>query len=711
MKKKRSEFQRWVTYFKYSLILALAGLVGILVYLVILAQDLPSIDQLENYDPDLVTRIYSADGVVLNELFLEQRVFVSLDQIPKHMQAAVIASEDRRFRDHWGISLRDVLRAVVINTLSLSYRQGFSSLTQQLARNLYDTIGFKKTLTRKIKEVITAIQIERTYTKDEILEMYLNSIYFGHGTYGVQAAAKRYFGKDASELTLDESALLVGLLPAPAYYSPVNHPERALRKRDVVLRVMRDQGVITEEEYAEAKSLPLDNILHVEPEGKAPYFTEYVRRFMEKEDDRLGVNIYRDGLKIYTTLDSRLQTIAEQALLKTIRENQRKLNERLFNNEEEFSKLAYLNIFPEDTVKMMMEGKLPLYKELRNKLLVQGAFVALDPATGAILAMVGGRPDYLDQYNRAVQAPRQPGSVFKPFVYTTAIDNGYPVTKQLLNQPVVLNVQNAQGEWEKWMPSNYDGSTGGLTTLREGIRNSINLVAIRIVQELVPATEVKATAQRMGITTDIRAVDAIALGTSEVYLLDVVGSYATFTNQGVHNQPYAVTRIEDRYGNVIKQYQTVQEEVLRAETAYLMTDLLRTVVDRGTGGSLRWKFKFYRPAAGKTGTTQNWTDAWFVGFTPQLAAGVWIGVDDPQVSLGRGQDGARAALPVWGRFMKAAYDTLKWKRMDFVRPEGVKEYVICSVTKDKPTPLCPTEKELFIEGTEPTQVCKVHRKY
>lgn len=686
------------------------GMVVIFVYIFYLAQDLPSLDQLENYDPDLVTRIYSADGKILDELYLEKRIFISIDQIPNNMKNALIASEDRRFYDHWGISMRDLFRAVVINIISLSYEQGFSSLTQQVARTLYDTIGFKKTIVRKIKEIITAIQIERTYTKSEILEMYLNNVHFGHGTYGVQAAAKRYFGKSASALTLGESAMIVGILPAPARYSPVRHPERAHYKRNVVLRVMRDQRYITSDIYSEARVIESENVIEFQAEGTAPYFTEYVRRIMEKEDDHLGVNIYRDGLKIYTTLDTRLQDIAEKSLMKSIKRNQDKLNKRLFNDEEEFSQLAYHSIYPIDTVKMMMEGDSILYEELRNKLLVQGAFIALDPTTGAILAMIGGRPDYHDQYNRAVQAKRQPGSVFKPFVYTTAIDNGYPVTKQLLNQPLVLRVLNAEGEWEKWMPRNYDGSTSGLTTLREGIRKSVNLIAVRVVKELVPATEVKAMAERMGLTTNIRAVDAIALGTSEVYLLDVVNAYSAFANKGVLNQPFGISKVEDRYGNTIKEYYPIREEVLREESAYVMTSMLQTVMDAGTGGSARWRHNFYHPAGGKTGTTQNWTDAWFVGFSKQLAAGVWVGVDDPQVSLGESQDGSRVALPAWGRFMTGAHDTLGLTQKKFERPDGVINVEICSLTKDKPTNLCPLETEIFIKGTEPSQLCKVHRR-
>jgi len=685
-------------------------MLGVLFLILFLSRNLPSLEQLENYDPDLVTRIYSSDGKVLNELFVQKRVFIELDRIPEHMQYAVVSSEDRRFFEHWGLSMRSIARAVMINTLSLSYRQGFSTLTQQLARNLYKSVGFEDSILRKVKEMITAIQIERTYTKDEILEMYLNTVHFGHGTYGVEAATKRFFGKESKYLTIDESALLVGLLPAPASYSPIHHPDRAIRRRNTVLRLMRDQGYIGKGEYEENRARTLEAVLDVPKRGTAPYFTEYVRRILEKEDTALGINIYRDGLKIYTTLDSRLQSIAEDAVIKTVRDDQERLNKRLFKNREEFENLAYLTIYEEDSIKMMLSGEGKLYKDLRDKLLVQCAFVALDPNTGGILAMVGGRPDYHDQYNRAVQARRQPGSVFKPFVYTTALDNGYPVTEQLLNQPVVLNIQNMDGTWVKWKPQNYDGSTGGLTTFREGLRKSMNLISVRMVQQdIAPADQVKQTAIRMGINTDIRAVDALALGTSEVFPIEMVSAYSALSNRGVYSKPFAITKIEDRYGNIIKEYYPDRKEVLSEETAYLMTNLMQTVMDRGTGGSARWKYKFNRPAAGKTGTTQGWSDAWFVGFTPQIAAGCWFGVDDFQVPLGPGQDGSRAALPAWARFMKAAHDTLELPIAQFEKPSGIKDKEICTVTKKLPLPACPVETEIFKMGTEPTQKCKVHR--
>ncbi len=692
------------------ILLIITGMLGIFVFILVLSRNLPSLEQLENYDPDLVTRIYSVDGKVLDELFVQKRVFIELDRIPEHMQYAVVASEDRRFFEHWGLSMRSIARAVMINTLSLSYRQGFSTLTQQLARNLYKSVGFEDSILRKVKEMITAIQIERTYTKDEILEMYLNTVHFGHGTYGVEAATKRFFGKESRFLTIDESAMLVGLLPAPASYSPIHHPDRAIRRRNTVLRLMRDQGYVARNEFEENRAKTLETVLEVPKRGSAPYFTEYVRRILEKEDTALGINIYRDGLKIYTTLDSRMQEIAEKAVMSTVRDDQNRLNKRLYNDREEFENLAYLTIYDEDSIKTMLSGEGQLYKDLRDKLLVQCAFVAIDPNTGGILAMVGGRPDYHDQYNRAVQARRQPGSVFKPFVYTTALDNGYPVSEQLLNQPVVLNIQNMDGTWVKWKPQNYDGSTGGLTTFREGLRKSMNLISVRMVQQdIAPADQVKQTAKRMGINTDIRAVDAIALGTSEVFPIEMVSAYSALSNKGVYSKPFAITKIEDRYGNIVKEYFPNRKEVLSEETAYLMTSLMQTVMDRGTGGSARWKYKFNRPAAGKTGTTQGWSDAWFVGYTPQIAAGCWFGVDNFKVPLGPGQDGSRAALPAWAKFMKAAHDTLKLPIQKFEKPSGIKDKEICIVSKKIPLPACPVEQEIFKNGTEPTQQCKVHR--
>ncbi len=676
----------------------------VLVYVFYLSRDLPSLERLETFDPAMLSTLYDRNGEVIGEFYIQKRVFIDIEDMPKHLKDAAIASEDKRFRSHWGVDLQSFGRAVVVNISSMSFRQGFSTLSQQLARNLYKEVGFKDSITRKLKEIITAVQIERTYTKDEILEMYLNTVHFGHGTYGAESAAKRFFNKPASELTVGESAMLVGLLPSPANYSPLRNLNKAIDRRSLVLKLMYDQDLISYQDYMEHNSIIPDNIFYEIPRGKAPYFAEHVRRILEKQDDELGINIYQDGLKIYTTLDYRLQKIAEESVMKTLKKNQDEFNRQLFEDDDRFSKLGYLSIYPADSVKTMLNGQLELYEELRQNLLVQCAFVALDTKTGEILAMIGGRSDYLDQYNRSTQALRQPGSVFKPYIYTAAIDNNYPVTTQLLNQPVSLYRNNAKGEREKWTPKNYDNSTGGLTTLREGLRRSLNLISVRMVQELVPPRQVKDIAQRMQITSPIRAVDAIALGTSEVRPIEIVSSYATFANKGIYSSPMAIVRIEDKYGRIIKEYSNEQKEVLSPETAYMMTNLLQTVVDKGTGGSIRWKYKFRHPAAGKTGTTQNWSDAWFVGYTSQIAAGVWYGVDQYPISLGKGQAGSVAALPAWALFMKEAHKTLNLPKEDFSIPEGVIEVEIDSDTKGLPNNRTKNiEKEFFLKSNAPTK--------
>ena len=676
----------------------------VIVYIFYLSRDLPSLERLETFDPAMLSTLYDRNGEVIGEFYIQKRVFIDIEDMPKHLKDAAIASEDKRFRSHWGVDLQSFGRAVVVNISSMSFRQGFSTLSQQLARNLYKEVGFKDSITRKLKEIITAVQIERTYTKDEILEMYLNTVHFGHGTYGAESAAKRFFNKTASQLTIGESAMLIGLLPSPANYSPLRNLNKAIDRRSLVLKLMYDQDLISYQEYMEQNSVIPDNIFYEIPRGKAPYFAEHVRRILEKQDDELGINIYQDGLKIYTTLDYRLQKIAEESVMKTLKKNQDEFNKQLFDDEDRFSKLGYLSIYPADSVKTMLNGQLELYEELRQNLLVQCAFVALDTKTGEILAMIGGRSDYLDQYNRATQALRQPGSVFKPYIYTAAIDNNYPVTTQLLNQPVALYRNNSKGEREKWTPKNYDNSTGGLTTLREGLRRSLNLISVRMVQELVPPRQVKDIAQRMQISSPIRAVDAIALGTSEVRPIEIVSSYATFANKGIYSSPMAIVRIEDKYGRIIKEYSNEQKEVLSPETAYMMTNLLQTVVDKGTGGSIRWKYKFRHPAAGKTGTTQNWSDAWFVGYTPQIAAGVWYGVDQYPISLGKGQAGSVAALPAWAIFMKEAHKTLNLPKEDFSVPEGIIEIEIDADTKGLPNNRTKNiEKEFFLKSNVPSK--------
>jgi len=675
---------------------------GILFYY---STKLPTIEELQRFEPELTTRIFSRNGVVLDEISAQRRTLIPLEKIPPEMIQAAIAIEDARFRQHWGVSLRDFFRAVVIDILTLSKAQGASTLTQQLARILYEKIGYEKTISRKIKEFLTALQLERMYTKDEIAGMYVNSSYMGH-TYGIQAAAEYYLNKSAENLTLDECALLAGVIKHSVRFSPIRNPVNAFQRRNLVLSRMMEMNFISEEEYELYKNRPLQIQRSKPAPAIAPYFVEYIKRQIRREDESLDINIYKDGLSIYTTLDTRIQTIADTAFHGHLQKQQQVLNRRLLNDPKKLQSIISDTTVSLEQVQAMIKGELPLKESLRKSLVVQGALAAIDFHSGHILAMIGGRDFKESQWNRTTQAKRQPGSAFKPIVYATAVDNGFPVTTQLLNQPVVLNM----GDGTRWAPENYDHSTGGLTTLREGLRRSLNLIAARIVQELISPESVVKTARRMHLSTHIPAVDAIALGSASVKPIELTSAYGIFANQGVWVEPIAITKIVDRYGNVIAEYSPRRDMVFSEETAYITTDLLQTVINEGTGGSARWKFNFRRTAAGKTGTTNNFSDAWFVGFTPHLVAGVYVGVDDPSVSLGENESGNRAALPIWARFMRNVHRTLEWPYKKFTRPPGVVDVEICSETKLLPSKYCPLETEIFNRQNVPTEHCPVHRE-
>jgi penicillin-binding protein 1A len=669
-----------------------------------LSRDLPSIEQLQNIDPELVSRVYSRDGQVLHEFYTQRRIYKTLDQMPSEMLWAVISIEDSRFFRHWGVSTRDFLRAMITDVITLSKAQGASTLTQQVARILYESIGFEKTLIRKAKELLTAIQIERMYAKGEIAELYLNVSYWG-GVYGVQAASRRYFNKDVENLTIEECALIAGMIQHSVRYSPFRNPINAFQRRNLVLYRMYGLGYISREAYALARNTPLQVQRQEQPPRIAPYFVEYVRQQLMNEDENLGIDLYRDGLSIYTTLDSRLQTIADSALQRHLRYQQNILNNRLLSNRSALNNILTDSTFNIDQVRAMIRGDVPLDSLMRYSLLVQGAFIALDPSTGWILAMIGGRNFEESEFNRAVQSRRLPGSVFKPIAYATAIDNGFPVTQQLLNQPVVVEMPDGT----RWTPHNYDFSTGGLTTLRDALRESYNLVAARVVQELISPNSVVETARNMHITTRVPAVDAIALGTASVIPLEITSAYAIFCNHGVWVEPVAITRIEDRHGNVIKEYVPRQDIVFSEETAYLVTDMMETVMNTGTGKNARRVYGFNYHAAGKTGTTDDFTDAWFAGFTPYIVSCVWVGVDNPAVTLGSGQSGAMAALPIWANFMREAHQVMHWKDKPFVRPPGIVEVEICKESKLLPSQYCPVETEIFSRETVPTEHCPLHQ--
>jgi len=704
----------WKRIFFNTFLFCFGSLICIIIYLLFVSRDLPSLDELQKFNPDQVSKIISSDGEVLKKLYVAKRDMVSINVIPENLRNALLSMEDRDFYNHNGINIKGIIRAVIVDLVNLSAKQGASTLTQQLARTMYESIGMERSILRKIKEFITAIKIEQTYTKSEILELYLNSVYFGHGTYGVQSAAIYYFSKDVSDLSLVESSLLVGLLPAPAIYSPVKYPERAERRKNLVVKVMNDLGYISNDEYQLAKNELIKVSKYDYDSSPAPHFSEYVRRELEKVDSDLGINLYKDGLNIYTSLDSRIQSILTNAFNETMVKNQKIFNRDLLNNKERLEYISKKNNIPIDSLKNILKNNLEIPRSLRKQLLVQGSAVVIDPMHGSVLGMIGGRTEkeYLDHFNRATQAKRQPGSVFKPFIYLSAIENGYTPCTQLLNQPLVFFIDDTT----RWNPQNHDGSTGLLTTLREGMKKSLNLISVRVVQELISPMDVKKTSERLGISTNIRPVDAIALGVSEVYPLNITMSYSAIANNGILNQPLAVNLIKDNNDLTIKEFSSESVEVADQKEIFILRDMMKSVIDNGTGGSIRWKYKFYSPLAGKTGTTNSKTDAWFIGFTPYIVIGVWVGMDDPQMKLGEKQYGSTAAMPIFANTIREIYNLGNYyhsgsiikidTKEDWDIPNGVIEANICENTCCLGTDWCDSYKEYFIESNVPNQTCQ-----
>jgi len=698
----------------HSLLFCLASIICLLIYIFFISRNLPSLDELQQFNPDQVSKLISSDGKVIKKLYVSKRDMINISVLPKHLREALLSMEDRDFYNHNGINIKGIIRAVIVDVINLSAKQGASTITQQLARSMYESIGMERSITRKIKEFITAVKIEQTYTKSEILELYFNAVYFGHGTYGVQSASIYYFSKDVSELTLEESAVLIGLLPAPAIYSPIRYPDRAEKRKNLVLKVMHNLSYITTEQFQNGLEKSID-IKKFDYDGSpAPHYSEYVRRELEKIDDDLGINIYKDGLNVYTSLDSRIQKILTDAFNEVMKNNQKIFNKDLLKNNEQMKSIAKENNITLDSLKNILKNDLDIPQSLQKQLLVQGAAVAIDPKHGSILGMIGGRTEkeYLDHFNRSTQAKRQPGSVFKPFIYLSAIENGATPCTQLLNQPLVFFIDDTT----RWNPQNYDGSTGLLTSLRDGMKRSLNLISVRVVQELISPIDVKKTAERMGIITNVQAVDAIALGVSEVYPLNITMSYSAIANNGILFSPNPILSIQDGDGRTIENFVPYSTEVADEKEIFILRDMMKSVIDNGTGRSLRWKYKFYSPVAGKTGTTNSKTDAWFIGFTPYIAIGIWVGVDDPRMKLGMKQYGSNAAMPIFAKAINDIYRLGNYysagnqieisKKEDWSIPDGIVEKNICKETCCLNTDWCESYKEYFIESNAPNEKCE-----
>ncbi len=764
MKKSRNE-DEWVKWFwKWFLI----SLLFIALFFTALSIGwlgfMPSFEELENPKSKLASEVISADQKVLGSFYLENRSNIHYSELSPWLIKALIATEDFRFEQHSGIDGRALIR-VAMGMITGKNKGGGSTITQQLAKNLfpreqhYTIIG---TGFAKLKEWITAIKLERNYTKEEILALYLNTVDFGSLAYGVKSAAKTYFDKTPDQLNLQESAVLIGLLRAPSYYSPVRNKERSKKRREVVLSQMVENGYITEKQYDSVRVLPLDMsqyTLQDHNSGPGTYFREYLRESMmaekpekdnydspddymadsvrwlrdpafgwvakNKKADGTYYNLYKDGLKIYTTINSHMQRYAEEAVtdhmsldLQPAFYKHWKGNSHApydLSDRSEIQKLLVSSKKRSDRYRSMKKAGIsndsielafktaipmrvfswkgeidtvmsPMDSIKYHKWFLHAGLMSMEPQTGYVRAYVGGINFRYFKYDHVVVARRQVGSTFKPFVYTVAMQDGqmYPCSK-------VSNVQySIEANGNLWAPGNSSHyKEGEMVTLKEALANSINWISVYLIKRFSPQAVIK-IARKMGIFSYLPAVPSICLGTPDISLYEMTGAMSTFANKGIFVQPLFITRIEDKHGNVIEQFVPHQDEALSEETAYMMIGLMKGVVESGTGSRLRGKYGMTNPIAGKTGTTQSNSDGWFMGLTPDLVTGVWVGGDDRTIrfrttSLGQG---ANMALPIWALYMKKVYgdSQLQLTKGDFERPEGMKEdYFNCSTFDENST--------------------------
>ncbi|HEX6535126.1 MAG TPA: PBP1A family penicillin-binding protein [Gemmatimonadaceae bacterium] len=650
----------------------------------------PDPRRLEAFQPRQTSKLYAADGRFIAEIGLERRTLVKLADIPKSVQAAFVITEDKRFYQHAGIDWIRVFGAAIRNISAGGYAQGFSTLTMQLARNIFtEKISREKTLTRKLKEAKVAREIEKLYPKQKILELYLNQIYLGNGAYGVETASQRYFGKSVRDLNLAEAATLAALPKAPERYNPRRFPDRAIQRRNTIIELMRRQGAVSDADAQLAKAYPLRLARKAESGELAPYFVEWVRK---QAEEQFGDRVYTDGLKIFTTLDIDMQLAAERNLEKQLRAI------------EAGKYGAFRHITFEQYVARSANGESD--DQTGNSPYLQGAFIAMDPRSGAVRALVGGRDFDDSKFNRATQALRQPGSTFKPFVYSTAIHQGLPLSYQLLDSALSVPQQNGQD----WTPQNYDLRFDGPMPMRVALYQSRNIPAIRLGMQL-GAPNVIDMARRFGLTTPIPPYPSIFIGSADVYPLEMVSAYTTFANLGVRTSPVAIVRVENAKGEVLWEAPPQRHEVLSRDEAWLMVDVMKDVVRRGSAARI-WASGFHLPAGGKTGTTNDGTDVWFIGYTPDLVAGVWMGFDRPKKIQSNAQ-GGRLAAPAWLGFMNEVY-ARRPDPPDWPRPEDILVREVDDSDGMLRNPFCPDSvvvTEYYIPGTEPIRECDLHSPF
>ncbi len=653
-----------------TLILAGGGLLILAILWWDVQRGLPSLAQLESPHPEIATRIISTDGEPIDQYFVKNRTNIHLRNVPPFLIKALLATEDRDFFHHWGIDLWGNVRAIGTDILSLHAKQGASTITQQLARNLYLTQ--EKSVLRKLREAITAVEIERNHTKNEILEMYLNVTYFGRGTYGIEAASQAYFGRDVNRLTPAQSAYLVGILKGPENYDPEDDYDFAIARRNTVIENTVNAGYTRRQDAERLKKETLKVKPYVGYQGIAPHFAEMVRQQLQKMPELAGYDIYRDGLIVYTTLNAAMQRAANRAVLEHIGDYQKNVVNKGWNwakhkavldsalakairNNSEYRAVS------SDADRAKVAAALKANKDFVDsvkdeELVLQAGLVAIDQSTGQIVAMVGSSNYKEVRYglNHATQIQRQPGSSFKPIVYASAFEHGSTPESSVSNEPITI-----RSGGQNWSPHNFAGEyEGGTVSIRHAIEQSLNLSAVHAIQELTSAADVVSLAKRLGIRSNVPPYPSIALGTAEVSPLDLTSAYSVFANEGVRAAPYSIIRVEDKSGKVLFERKPTFESVLDPRICRELTSALQGVILRGTATRVLNYFRY--PAAGKTGTTQNYADAWFMGYTPQYTAGVWVGFDDKRITFNSSNgQGGRAAAPIWGKFMKYAYDALR----------------------------------------------------
>lgn len=661
---RRQMFQEFLQKaFRFSGVAAAVFLVvGGIILLQIMSQ-LPDVEMISSYVPNETTKIFASNGEMLAELHKEEnRVLVPISKISDYVKAAVIAMEDKNFYYHHGIDLRGTFRAFLTNLVQGGKVQGGSTITQQLARNVF--LNKSKKIVRKIAEIILALQLERKYTKEEILEFYLNQVYWGHNAYGIESAANLYFGKHASDLSLAESAVLVGMLRGPELYSPFANPKKSRWRKEIILRRMLDEQLISEEDYFEAKEMPLILAQRKKLKYKAPYFTSYVEKqliAMYGEDA-----VYNNGLKVYTTLDMELQKKGEESLE---------------------------HYLAEASKPHWVEGD-----EVTSLNCTQGSILAVESGTGFIKTWVGGR-DFLErEYDHIVQARRQPGSSFKPYTYLTAINMGMSPGTVMDDSPITFNT--IEGPYS---PQNYTKDFRGPMTLRRALELSINVIAVKM-SDLIDPSNIIVTCRQLGIQSNLSPVLSLTLGANELTLLEHIGAFSVFASNGVKIDPVSILKIEDRNGKILYQHQIVRKKVYDGNKISVLVNMMRGVLTKGTGRGA------YIPGydiAGKTGTTSDYRDAWFIGFTPNLLCGVWVGNDDNSQMYK--VTGGWIPAQIWRMYMETALK--KYPKDYFPYPRGLVSQKICVIGNALASPTCPADsvvEDLMWDQSKYTEVCKVH---